>query len=128
MTRSLIAFAAALAGIVATRPDDTGELPAVNLDDHGSTMHLSRGEAFTITLEGNPASGFVWDVAEVDPRVLTVVGEPRFFPSGRLLGGGITRFRFAAEGPGETTVVLSYRRPWRPSIPLQTFTIHVTVA
>jgi inhibitor of cysteine peptidase len=127
MNRSLIALAAALAGIVATRPDDTGELPALNLDDHGTTVHLSRGEAFTITLEGNPASGFVWDVAEADTRVVALGGEPRFFPSGRLLGGGITRFRFAARRPGDTTVVLSYRRPWRPSTPLQTFRVHVVV-
>ena len=127
MHRSLITLAAAIAGIVATQPDDTGELPALNLDDHDTTMHLSRGEAFTIKLEGNPSSGFTWAVTHFDPTVLTPLGEPRFMPSGRLMGGGTTRFRFAADQPGETTIVLSYRRPWNPGAPLQNFRVRVVV-
>jgi predicted secreted protein len=127
MNRSLIAVAAALAGIVATRPDDTGELPVLNLDDHGTDRRVLRGEAFTIELEGNPSTGFTWEISEVDLRILAPVGAPRFRPSGRLMGGGTTRFRFVAERSGETMVVLSYRRPWAPAEPLQTFRVRVMV-
>jgi inhibitor of cysteine peptidase len=127
MNRSLIALAASMAAIVATRPDDTGELPALNLDDHGADTRLSPGESFTIELEGNPSTGFTWEVTEVDRWVLTAVGEPRFTPSDRLMGGGTVRFRFAAVQAGETTLVLSYRRPWSPNSPLQTFRLRVVV-
>lgn len=127
MNRSLIALAAALAGIVTTRPDDTGELPVLSLDDHGSDRRVLRGEAFTIELDGNPSAGYTWEIAEMDRRVLAPAGAPRFRPSGRLMGGGTTRFRFVAEESGETMVVLSYRRPWAPAEPLQTFRVRVIV-
>ena len=66
-------------------------------------------------------------IAELDLRVLAPVGAPRFRPSGRLMGGGTTRFRLVAMESGETTVVLSYRRPWAPTEPLQTFRVRVIV-
>jgi len=116
----------AMAGIAVTaRPDETGEVPAVTLDDDGATVHLCRNETLRVDLEGNPSTGFTWEIAEVDRWVLADHGKPEFVPSDRLVGGGTLRFRFTAEEAGETDVRLVYHRPWEDDAPLQTFTVRV---
>jgi inhibitor of cysteine peptidase len=67
---------------------------------------------FSIALDSNPTTGYRWD-AKFDPKRLKLV-EKSFQPSGTgAIGlGGRERFSFVPIKPGETQVVMVYKRPW----------------
>ena len=67
----------------------------------------------SLELEGNPTTGYSWQVTAIDPAVLAPAGEPDYESSSDADGaGGIYTFRFDAVGPGETEVVLQYFPSW----------------
>lgn len=96
--------------------------------DSGSQVTLNPGQTLVIQLEGNPSTGFTWEVAEVDASVLGQVGDIEFEADSELLGaGGIQRLRFEPSGSGETVLELVYHRPWETEDPAQTFSVQVIV-
>jgi len=92
---------------------------------------LAKGETFEVRLEGNPTTGYLWEVVENDDQIIRVVADEYLTgdTTGRLCGaGGRYRFQFKAMGRGETTVKLVYHRPWEKDVePLQTYLIDLTV-
>jgi inhibitor of cysteine peptidase len=82
-----------------------------------------------ISLEGNPTTGYMWDVAELDDQVLRQIGETEFKPESDAIGaGGVQTLRFETVNSGQTTLKLVYHRPWEEGVePLETFTIQVVV-
>ncbi len=107
------------------------EAPEVILDvqANGSRVELAKGQALTISLEGNPSTGYSWEVAESDQVVVRQVGEPEFAAQSNLLGAAeMETLHFEAVGAGQTTLKLVYHRPWEKDVePLQTFAIEVVV-
>jgi len=86
------------------------------------------GRTFTISLEGNPTTGYRWEVVEYDERMLKLTGEGYTSSSDRIGAGGIQEFTFTASNPGTTTVKLVYRRSWEKGVePLRTFVATVRV-
>ncbi|NYT01701.1 MAG: protease inhibitor I42 family protein [Methanosarcinales archaeon] len=72
------------------------------------------GEDFYISLESNPTTGYSW-AASFDEEALTLVDQthvPYEQPSGLMGGGGRDLFTFQGLRPGETTVKMTYSRPW----------------
>lgn len=100
--------------------------------DNGKSVSLSMTETLTVTLAGNPTTGYLWELTAVDREVLAMETEPVFAPDSSLTGaGGKFTFRFTPRKPGTSTVKLVYRRPWEKGAePLQSFdlTVAVTVA
>ena len=82
-----------------------------------------------VSLEGNPTSGYTWDVAEMDEGVLRQVGETEFKPeSGAIGSGGVQTLRFETVNSGQTTLKFVYHRSWEADEePSETFTIQVVV-
>ncbi len=96
--------------------------------DSGSQISLRLGQSLVVRLEGNPSTGYTWEVAEVDESVLRQVGEIEFEAESDLAGApGIQTLRFEAVASGETTLELVYHRPWETEAPLETFSVDVTV-
>jgi len=96
--------------------------------DDGSRITLDAGQTLDIRLEGNPTTGFTWEVSEVDDAILRQVGETEFDPFSGLIGSpGIQTLRFEAVGSGQLTLELVYHRPWETESALDTFSVHVTV-
>jgi inhibitor of cysteine peptidase len=126
----LVIAALALTGTLvalAMSTDEPGEAAVYTIDDHGSAIALQPGESFTVVLEGNPTTGYGWQMSGLDTAVLTAA-EPEFVSDSDLLGaGGEYRFTFTASGSGETQLELVYLRPWEQAAPLETFTMTVTV-
>ena len=102
----------------------------VTIDDAGREMQLKKGQPLVITLEGNPTTGYSWEVAEpLDEQVLRQAGEPEFKTESEALGaGGVQILRFEAVNAGTITLKLVYHRPWEKDVePLETYSIQVVV-
>ncbi len=100
------------------------------IDDDGREKQLKKGQTLVVTLEGNPTTGYSWEVAEpLDEQVLRLVGEPEFKAESDLVGaGGVQILRFEAVNAGKTTLKLAYRRHWEEGVePLETYSIQVVV-
>lgn len=97
-------------------------------EDNGESVEMTVGEFLSITLEGNPTTGYKWQVAEYEDAVLEQQGEGTYTPAGKALGGGGSYlFRFEAVGKGETTLRLIYFRPFESKPPIKTFEVTITV-
>jgi len=101
-----------------------------SIDDNGREMQLKKGQTLVVTLEGNPTTGYSWEVADpLDEQVLRQAGEPEFQQESDLVGaGGVQILRFEAVNAGKMTLKLIYHRPWEKDVePLETYSIQVVV-
>ncbi len=98
-------------------------------DSSGTQVEVSQGTEIVVKLEGNPTTGYLWEVAQADESILTQVGEIEHKAESELPGApGISTLRFATVGPGVATLELVYRRPFEQGVePIERFTVDVTV-
>ena len=93
-----------------------------------STVSLEEGEQLTITLPGNPSTGYSWVVTTINPALLAQIGEPEFSTGSDLVGsGGTMTFRFETTGTGQDALQLDYLRPWEDVLPVDTYRVTVNV-
>jgi len=119
-----------LAMTVATGCSPQQQEVKASIDDNGREMQLKKGQTLVVTLEGNPTTGYSWEVAEpLSEQVLRQAGEPEFQQESDLVGaGGVQILRFEAVNAGKMTLKLIYHRPWEKDVePLETYSIQVVV-
>ncbi len=118
------------------RPDETAggtgsQTYVLTADDAGLDLEVTVGDTIEVTLEGNPSTGYGWEVDTVDAAVLEPAGEPEFVSAADadVVGaGGTFTFTFTAAGDGETHLELVYRRPWETDVaPADGFGVTITV-
>ena len=97
--------------------------------DNGKIVDLKTGETFTISLEGNPTTGYSWEVSGIDPAVVEQVGEPDYKSDSSLIGsGGMSTFTFKAVASGSAPVMLVYHRSWEKDVaPMYEYEVMVNV-
>ena len=98
--------------------------------DAGTTVALNPGDTLTVILEGNPTTGYRWEVASFDGAILEPQGEPEYEQAhtDRVGVGGEFTLQIRAQGTGTTSLDLIYHRPWEKDIaPLKTFAVNVEV-
>ncbi|NJL05247.1 MAG: protease inhibitor I42 family protein [Chloroflexaceae bacterium] len=97
--------------------------------DSGRDVTLQVGAELVLTLEGNPTTGYEWQVEQVDAAVLAQQGEPEYTAAATMPGSsGVFVFRFTAQAAGSTPLVLGYSRPFEPDTPpIEEFTVQITV-
>ena len=80
----------------------------------GTTVTLDEGQTLRVELEGNPTTGFEWQVSSVDDAVLRY--EDSEFDAGSDVegSGGIVTLTFDAVGAGATLLELIERPSWEP--------------
>ena len=102
---------------------------ALEAKDNGRQIELEKGQTLAISLEGNPSTGYTWEMVESEDSILRQVGEIEFEAESDLVGApGTQTLRFEAVESGQTELKLVYHRPWEKDVdPLETFTIQVTV-
>jgi inhibitor of cysteine peptidase len=124
-------LAAVLAGIVVAAISGCSARPALVLGakDEGRQIELQTGETLTINLEGNPTTGYTWELVESKGAIMRQIGEAEFKADSDLVGaGGMQTLRFEAVTEGQMELTLVYHRPWETGVePLETFTVQVTV-
>lgn len=134
MMRRMLSCAMLLNLLLAVSVVTAGCAPArevkLGADDSGKEIELKKGQILVIALEGNPSTGYTWEVKEPpDEQVLQQVGEAEFqAESDRIGAPGVLTFRFEAVNTGRTDLRLVYHRPWEEDVePLETFSIQVVV-
>jgi inhibitor of cysteine peptidase len=96
--------------------------------DDGEQVEFQKGRTFSVSLAGNPTTGYTWEPVELDEQILRQVGEPVFTPDSDAIGAsGAQILRFRAVGRGSTALRLVYHRPWEEAEPERTFTVEVVV-
>jgi len=104
---------------------------AVKLDEQGNgqSVELDTGQKLTVSLAGNPTTGYSWEVSEIDPAVVELVGEPDYKTDSKLIGsGGVYTFVFKGVAPGQSSIKLVYHRSWEEGVaPEEEYEILVNV-
>ncbi len=102
---------------------------AVGSSFNGKTVQLNVGQPLEITLDSNATTGFKWTLLDgTDPAILEQTGQSYIGPKTDLVGaGGQESWDFKALAKGQTTISMSYARPWESVPPVQTFTLTVNV-
>ena len=97
--------------------------------DAGSTVNIKVGNTLEIALEGNPTTGYTWEIAPDGGALLSQQGEAEFKSASSALGsGGIVTLRFKAIQPGNMKLKLIYHRTFEPGVaPLQSYEIGLVV-
>jgi inhibitor of cysteine peptidase len=117
-------------GIVVSAAGCNPKTVSLGADADGSQVELAVGERLVVRLDGNPSTGYTWEVQEGAGTVLAQIGEAEFEGSDPALdgSGGTLTLTFEAARAGTTTLVLVYHRPWEADVePVDTFTVTVTV-
>jgi inhibitor of cysteine peptidase len=101
----------------------SGNTEKITQDNNGQTISVVNGSKFTVSLAGNPTTGFNWELA----KMLSLVGEPEYKADSSLIGsGGMVTYTFQVLEAGTTNLKLVYRRSWEKDIaPEQTFEVIV---
>ena len=95
----------------------------------GTGVGLNVGDTLILILNGNPSTGYTWDVAFYVHPVIEPTGEPEYQSDSNLVGaGGTYTFHFLATGEGEAKLAMIYHRPFDKDAPiLKTCEVTVTV-
>ena len=100
-------------------------------NDSGRTLHLERGDKFTVTLQSNPTTGYQWKFGTppYDDTVMILHGDNYIPPQGELCGAPRKRsLTFLAQKSGRTGLRLIYVRPWeKDQEPANEFNLMVIV-
>lgn len=91
--------------------------------DAGRSVAVRVGDTVEFALEGNPTTGYMWELAPGAEAWLTPQGEAEFAPASQALGsGGVVTLRYTVAQAGTSPVQLIYHRSFEPDVPpLQTF-------
>ncbi|MGB3458808.1 MAG: lamin tail domain-containing protein [Halobacteriota archaeon] len=102
-----------------------------NESNNNTTINVTTGRFLVITLEGNPTTGYTWEVTEpLDELVLEQIGGIVDVPESNLIGaGGVQIATFEVVGAGNATIKMVYHQPWETEVePVDTFTVNVTAS
>jgi len=90
---------------------------------------MARGEVLIVSLEGNPTTGYIWEINTINERFIRPIGKAEFRSDSRLCGApGINTFRFKAIRAGRTILRLVYHRPWERGVkPFETYYLQIEV-
>ena len=96
--------------------------------DTGSHVVLDVGDTLKVVLQGNPTTGYTWNLSSIEKQSISLV-EKSYKPSSTRCGaGGTYTFTFSAASKGETPLSLFHSRQWEKGIaPIHTFEITVEV-
>ncbi len=106
-----------------------GPLVEVTEEQNGGLVALSVRDRVRVVIDGNPTTGFLWEVEDLDGSLLRQIGEPSFKPYSQLTGsGGDFALTFEALKAGATRLRLIYHRPFEKGVPPgRLYEIHVDI-
>ena len=100
--------------------------------NNGDNLNLKINDVIKIRLESNITTGFKWNLSnETDTGIVSLISSDykQASTDKELVGaGGYETFTFKAKSKGNTTIVITYNKPWEEGVaPLKTFKINIVV-
>jgi inhibitor of cysteine peptidase len=114
----------------ATPPENPGGATLeITEEQNGGIVALIVNDVLYVQLEGNPTTGFTWEVENLETNLLQQVGESEYNSNSNLAGGGgMFTFTFKALDVGVTPLRLIYHRTFEKNIPpAQIFEVTVDI-
>ncbi|NCD32580.1 MAG: hypothetical protein EOL87_04090 [Spartobacteria bacterium] len=96
--------------------------------DNESRISIPVDGTFQIQLEGNPTTGYIWEIEKMDASMLRAVDDPVYEAKSksRAGSGGVYTFSFKVVAAGASSLALAYHRPWEHDVlPAKRFVIEV---
>jgi len=97
--------------------------------DNNKTIAMHRGSNFTVTLKGNPTTGYTWKTAPFDSTIISPENKYKYKPSGNLAGSpGEFIFNFRGINRGVSAVKFYYMREWeKNTAPADSFKVIICI-
>jgi predicted secreted protein len=98
--------------------------------DPEKAIQCKIGEAFSISLDSNPTTGYKWQLAHSqDGKFLKLISSKYKAPKTELAGaGGKEIWSFKGLSVGQTKIVFEYKRPWeKDKEPIKRMTFMVNI-
>ncbi|MBU0989099.1 MAG: protease inhibitor I42 family protein [Proteobacteria bacterium] len=97
--------------------------------DSGRTVKTDPGDTIEIVLDGNPTTGYQWQVRPWNTGILKQTGEPTYQAKSNAIGsGGEVTFHFEASSTGQTSLNFIYIRSFEKNVPpIKSFNVTVVV-
>jgi predicted secreted protein len=97
--------------------------------DINQLIVLEVGDKLDVNLEGNPSTGYGWEMVPVQGAVLSQIGDVDFHASSLSAGSpGRVTLHFKAVNQGRQELELVYRRPWEgDTLPLMVYKVELEV-
>jgi inhibitor of cysteine peptidase len=129
LLRLWIAFALLLPMILLGALVSPAGAVGLSAAENGEHVTVKVGEDVAIRLDANPASGYSWRLANVDPTILRQQGAYQFEENSNKIGlVALQVMHFQTLRPGSTFLTLLYRRAWDTDAEaIQTYTLTVEV-
>lgn len=121
---SLLLSGCLLTPLFANDAADAAEAPAcVPSTPLAVTVEVKVGEKASVLLNGNPTTGFLWEVAEKQGDAAEI--STRIVPPAQMKedeppmcgAPSPTELTFKGVKPGKTSVTMEYKRPWEKDEP-----------
>lgn len=99
-------------------------------EDSGSSVDLKPGQSFVVKLKGVPTGGYAWKIMEMDESLLNVekLSEKDLAETGQVGGSTIFSWKFTADKPGKTRLLMKHIRPWeKEHKDAWTFELNITI-
>ena len=111
------------------RSTQPGGIVELSSEDARRTVTMHPADQLEVVLDGNPTTGYQWEIASVDSAILKPIGEAEFRPDSSALGaGGKVALHFEVLVPGKTVLRLIYHRSFEQAVPpLKTFQVEIEV-
>jgi len=128
----LFVMLSVIAFLLTARSPSRAARVRLNEADSGRTLELHLADRLDVVLEGNPTTGYRWELVTVDKSILKPTGasgKPDYKPDSSALGaGGKFTFTFEAATAGQTKLQLIYHRSFEKGVPpVKTFEATVVV-
>lgn len=102
----------------------------ITINDNGQEITVRQGDLFRIELEAPGATGYLWQVEDLDASRLELINQSTRVPlsDGKMGGPVVSVFTFRAISEGSLTLTIDYYRPWEGRTKAEkTFTLTVNI-
>ena len=113
------------------RATGSGNDVVVTEKDNNRSIELKKGGVLLVQLEHNPGTGYSWQVARNNKKLLKLAGQTSVPVAGEKVtmgGSEVETFRFQAVKSGTDIIELQCKRAWeKEKEPLKNFLIRVKI-
>ena len=98
--------------------------------EHNQTKQtIYVGDSVQVVLEGNPTTGFTWEMSRGNQELLALQGEPEYQAKKDIPGSpGVFTFTFLSQKSGSVELKFIYHRPFEEGIaPLSEYTLTLDI-